>query len=156
MHECIINIIETIEFAKSHNIPSFVLALDMAKAFDTVRHDYIQHVYRFFGFGENLISMLNTISTGRTAAILTDDGTPTAPFDLRTGFPQGNAPSPNQFNIGEQILIFKFEFDPRIKAIREGCIERILPVAGGGGGRCAGTGTDSGTGGGASRHKPPY
>jgi hypothetical protein len=108
---------ETIEFAKNYNIPSFVLALDMAKAFYTVHHDYIQYVYKFFGFGDNLISMLNTISTGRTAAILTDDGIPTAPFNLRTGFPQGNAPSPNQFNIGEQILIFKFEFDPRIKGI---------------------------------------
>jgi exonuclease III len=133
MHECIINVVETIEYAKFHKIPSFVLALDMAKAFDTVRHDYMLHVYKFFGFGDNIIKMLNTISTGRTAVILTDEGEPTLPFALGTGFPQGNSPSPNQFNIGEQILIFKCEFDTRLKKIRDPLIER--PFGEGGGGR---------------------
>jgi hypothetical protein len=125
LHECIINITETIAFAEKENIPAFVLALDMAKAFDTVRHDYMVHVYRFFGFGENLIKMLNLISTGRTAHIIKDDGSTSPAIHLGTGFPQGNAPSPNQFNIGEQILIFKFELDPRIRAIKKSNIERL-------------------------------
>jgi exonuclease III len=132
LHECIINITETIAFAEKEKIPAFVLALDMAKAFDTVRHDYMIHVYRFFGFGENLIKMLNIISTGRTAHIIKDDGSTSPAIHLGTGFPQGNAPSPNQFNIGEQILIFKFELDPRIRAIKKSNIER-LPLLGDGG-----------------------
>jgi hypothetical protein len=104
----------------------------MAKAFHTVRHDYMVHVYRFFGFGENLIKMLNLISTGRTAHIIKDDGSTLPAIHLGTGFPQGNAPSPNQFNIGEQILIFKFELDPRIRAIKKSNIEQ-LPRFGDGG-----------------------
>jgi hypothetical protein len=133
LHECIINISETIAFAENEKIPSFLLALDMAKAFDTVRHDYMSHVYKFFGFGNNLINMLNVISTGRTAVIIKDDGSTSPPIRLGTGFPQGNSPSPNQFNIGEQILIFKIELDPRIKSIRNGPLDRPLAMPGGGG-----------------------
>jgi exonuclease III len=128
LHECIINIVETISYANHHNIPSFVLALDMAKAFDTVRHDYMNLVYKFFGLGNNLIKMINTISTGRSACIIKEDGTTTAPFRLSTGFPQGNPPSPNQFNLGEQILILKFELDPRIQPIKNLPIQIQRPV----------------------------
>jgi Reverse transcriptase (RNA-dependent DNA polymerase) len=35
IHECIINITETIAYNEKNNIPAFILALDMAKAFDT-------------------------------------------------------------------------------------------------------------------------
>jgi hypothetical protein len=89
----------------------------MAKAFDTVRHDYMNHVYKFFGVGENFINMLNTISTGRTASIILEGGELSQPFPLGSGFPQGNAPSPNQFNIGDQILIFKLELCRNIESI---------------------------------------
>jgi hypothetical protein len=37
-------------------------------------------------------------------------------FDLELGSTQGNGPSPLQFNFSEQILIFKVEFDDRIKS----------------------------------------
>jgi hypothetical protein len=46
----------------------------MAKAFDTVQHNFMNYVYKFFGLGDWLISALNTISTGRTAAILLENG----------------------------------------------------------------------------------
>jgi hypothetical protein len=57
IQECIINIVETISYSESAGIPGFVLALDMAKAFDTVRHDFMNHVYRFFGIGPNFIKI---------------------------------------------------------------------------------------------------
>jgi hypothetical protein len=98
----------------------------MAKAFDTVRHDYMTSVYKFFGIGDNFIKMLNTISSGRTACIIKEDGETTPAFRLGSGFPQGNPPSPNQFNMGEQILILKIELDPRIKKIRNSPVEPIL------------------------------
>jgi hypothetical protein len=47
LHECLINIVENIALVENEKIPSFLLALDMAKAFDTVRHDYMSNVYRF-------------------------------------------------------------------------------------------------------------
>jgi hypothetical protein len=126
LHECIINSVETIAYAEKHKIPGFILGLDMAKAFDTVRHECMTHVYRFFGFGPWLINALNTISTGRTASILLKDGSLSEAFRLGSGFPQGSPPSPNQFNFVEQLLIFKLELDPRIKKIKE-----LNPLMGG-------------------------
>jgi hypothetical protein len=117
IHECIINVVSAIEHCERKRIPAFVLGLDMAKAFDTVRHDYMNLVYKFFGVGNNFIKMLNTISTGRTASIILEEGELSPPFQLGTGFPQGNAPSPNQFNIGDQILIFKIELCNQIESL---------------------------------------
>jgi hypothetical protein len=90
----------------------------MAKAFDTVQHNYMLHVYKFFGVGEKFVHMLTTISTNRRACIIKENGQTMAPFPLGTGFPQGAPPSPNQFNLGEQLLIFKIELDPKIRPIR--------------------------------------
>jgi hypothetical protein len=92
----------------------------MAKAFDTVGHDFVNYVYKFFGLGPWLIQALNTISTNRTAAILLEGGSTLEEIVLGSGFPQGNPPSPNQFNICQQIFIFKLEFDGRIKNIFDG------------------------------------
>jgi hypothetical protein len=118
IQECIINIVETIAYSEKNKIPGFVLALDMAKAFDTVRHDFMKKVYQFYGIGPYMINAMCTISTNRTAAIIQDDGTTAAPFKLGSGFPQGSPPSPNKFNICEQILILKFELDPAIQKIK--------------------------------------
>jgi hypothetical protein len=117
IHECLINIIETISYSEANKIPGFVLALDMAKAFDMVRHDFMNYVYRFFGVGPYMINILNTISTGRTAAIIRDNGSTSDPFNLGSGFPQGSPPSPDQFNISEQIILLKFELGSSIKKI---------------------------------------
>jgi hypothetical protein len=74
IQECVINIVENISYCEAKNDPGFILALDMAKAFDTVRHDFMNLVYKFFGLGDWIIKALNTISTGRSAVILLDNG----------------------------------------------------------------------------------
>jgi hypothetical protein len=63
-------------------------------------------VHKFFGMGEKFIRVLETITTNRTACIMMDTGIPTKPFALGTGFPQENNPSPKQFNVVAQVLIF--------------------------------------------------
>ncbi len=59
---------------------------------------------------------METIGTGRTARILLSSGI-SEPIDLERGFAQGNSPSPRKYNIGEQIVIFKIEYDPRIQSV---------------------------------------
>jgi hypothetical protein len=117
IQECLINICETVSFCKKNKIKSFLLAIDQAKAFDTVSHKFIHEVYRFFGFGDRFIKMLELTTMGRNATIMLDGGKLTKSFKLGTGFTQGNAPSPLQFNFCEQIFIFKIELDERIKSI---------------------------------------
>jgi Reverse transcriptase (RNA-dependent DNA polymerase) len=89
----------------------------MAKAFDSVRQDFMHQVYKFFGFGDNLIQILDVFTTGRTACIFLENDKVSEEFDLELGSTQGNGPSPLQFNFGEQIFLFKIELDDRIVSV---------------------------------------
>jgi hypothetical protein len=129
IQECIINIVETIAYSEKNKVPGFILALDMAKAFDTVRHDFMTKVYQFYGLGPNMIKAMCTITTNRSAAIILDDGSTATPFRLGSGFLQGSPPSPNEFNICEQILILKLDLDPAIKKINPFFSKRSFSTA---------------------------
>jgi hypothetical protein len=73
--------------------------------------------YRFFGLGNNLINLLTTLGSDRTACISFDDGTLSPPFNLERGRTQGNGPSPCEYNIGQQILLLKIELCPGIASV---------------------------------------
>ncbi|MFN9906664.1 MAG: hypothetical protein ACK56F_11175, partial [bacterium] len=36
---------------------------------------------------------------------------------MKRGFAQGNSPSPKKYNIGEQILFFRIEYDPNVVGV---------------------------------------
>jgi hypothetical protein len=128
IQECFLNITESIAYSEKFNIPGFVLALDMAKAFDMVKHDFIKQTYEFFGLGNNFINILETILTGRSACIQLDGGILTSDFELGTGFAQGNNCSPSQFNICEQLFIYKLEFSRAIEPIIPRTPRAIRPL----------------------------
>jgi Reverse transcriptase (RNA-dependent DNA polymerase) len=86
----------------------------MAKAFDTLDHDFITEVYKFFGMGPNIIKWLNLCGNQRTACIILDNNVFSRQFTLGCGRPQGDNTSPTTFNFCEQILIFKLELAPDI------------------------------------------
>jgi exonuclease III len=117
IQECLINLIEFTGHCNKSKTPGFVLAIDQAKAFDTVSHNYIKEVYKFFGFGPNFTKLLEITTMGRNATILFDDGSTSEPINLGTGFTQGNGPSPLLFNFCQQILIFKIELCSVIETI---------------------------------------
>jgi len=77
----------------------------------------MSEVYKFFGIGNDFIKMMDTIGTGRTANILFDDGSLSREFDLESGRPQGDGPSPLQYNMGEQIVLLRIELDPVIASV---------------------------------------
>jgi Reverse transcriptase (RNA-dependent DNA polymerase) len=117
IQEVLINVIEAIAYAKCTDTPGIVLAIDQSRAFDTISHRYMKQVYRFFNFGENCIRYLEAIGTNRTACLIWEDGTYSKNFDLKTGRTQGDGPSPLLYNFGEQILLFKIELNPKIRAL---------------------------------------
>jgi hypothetical protein len=94
-----------------------VVAVDMAKAFDTLSHGFLREVFRFFHIGSVMIDWLILLGENRTACILLDDGTYSRNFTLGRGRVQGDNISPNTFNFADQILIFKIELDPGINGI---------------------------------------
>jgi exonuclease III len=117
IQEVIINLTESMAYCRSNNISGALVSIDLAKAFDTILHGFVRASYKFFGVGEPFLDMMDTIGTGRYAQILTNGGKTSRKFALGTGRPQGDTVSPNQFNTGDQILIFKIELDPRITSV---------------------------------------
>jgi hypothetical protein len=115
--EVLINVVETISYCKDTGIRGAVLAVDMAKAFDTLDHNFINSVYKFFGLGENIIRWLNVLGNSREACIILDNNRNSRYFKLGSGRPQGDNLSPNMFNFCEQILIFKIELGKNISRI---------------------------------------
>ena len=115
--EVIINVWESIAYCKTNNIKGAIMAVDMAKAFDTVSSKFVEEVYKFFGFGPVMRKWLSLLGNNRFACILLEGGKLSRKFSLGRGRPQGDVISPNTFNFVVQILIFKLELDPGIKKI---------------------------------------
>jgi hypothetical protein len=53
--ECLINVIESIAHCNAENINGAVVAVDMAKAFDTLSHGFLREVFKFFNIGPVMI-----------------------------------------------------------------------------------------------------
>jgi exonuclease III len=115
--EVIINIWDTISFCRNKGINGALVAIDMAKAFDSLSHNFLNAVLKFFRFGDNMIKMLELLGNNRQACILGEDDISSKYFQLGCGRAQGDNLSPNTFNFAEQILIFKIELDDSIKSI---------------------------------------
>jgi hypothetical protein len=117
VQEVLINVCETMAFCRKENVRGAVLAVDMAKAFDTLDHAFIQEVYKFFGLGNNIIKWLTLLGNNREACIILNAEKNSRYFKLETGRPQGDNLSPFTFNFCEQICIFKLELDTNIEKI---------------------------------------
>ena len=88
------------------------MAVDIAKAFDTLSNNLLDKVFLYFGFGPTIRNWLTLYGTNRTACIMLENGTLSRNFNLERGRPQGDNISPSL-----QILIFKLELDPCILGI---------------------------------------
>jgi hypothetical protein len=117
--EALINVWEQVSHCRNNNLRGAVVAIDMAKAFDTLSHEFLTKVYKFFNFGPVITSWLHLLGNNREACIVLDNNLNSRYFKLGRGRPQGDNVSPNTFNFADQILIFKIELDPRIAKIRE-------------------------------------
>jgi hypothetical protein len=117
IQEVLINVMEAIGHCKHLGIPACIVSIDQAKAFDTISNSFMLQAYKFFGFGPNMIKMLTVLGSGRSACIIFGGGQLSHPFPLERGRTQGNGPSPCEYNIGQQILLFKLEFCSEIQGI---------------------------------------
>jgi hypothetical protein len=117
IQEVLINVCETIRHCDTNNIGAALVSVDQSRAFDTISHKYMSEVYKFFGFGEQFVNMMDTLGNNRNALIIFEDGTISENFGLDTGRPQGDGPSPLQYNMGEEILLLKIELDPLVASV---------------------------------------
>jgi hypothetical protein len=117
IQEVLINVCETIRHCDVNNVGVALVSVDQSRAFDTISHKYMSEVYKFFGFGVKFVNMIDTLGNNRNASIIFEDGTISKNFELETGRPQGDGPSPLQYNMGEEILPLKIELDPLVASV---------------------------------------
>ncbi len=68
--ECLINVLETIQHCNVNNINGAVVAVDMAKAFDTLSHKLLWNVFKLFNLSDYMIKWLTLLGKNRQACIL--------------------------------------------------------------------------------------
>ena len=117
LQEVLINVIEFIGHCKSNNLPGVVLSINYSKAFDTLSIKFLTECYTFLGFGPNFTNMLETVGRNRKASIILDDGQLSRQINLESGRPQGENLSLGQYNIGNQIILFRIELDPGVASV---------------------------------------
>jgi hypothetical protein len=115
--EVLINVLETIAHCNKGNVTGGVVAVDMAKAFDTLSHGFMLEVFRFLNFGPNLIRWLRLYGENRKACIILDNNELSESFALERCRAQGDNISPNTFNFADQVLIWKIELDPNVAGV---------------------------------------
>jgi len=73
--EVLINVWESVAACRKNKVRGAILAIDMAKAFDTLSNDFLLEVYKFFGIGQSMIKWLQLIGHNRYACIKLGDST---------------------------------------------------------------------------------
>ena len=74
IHEALMNILQCIKKGKLENKRLALLAIDFKKAFDSVSHEYILEILKFFNYSDYMIKIVRTTMKKKIAGILTESG----------------------------------------------------------------------------------
>jgi hypothetical protein len=110
--ECLINIIETIQHCHRNNVEGAVVAVDMAKACDTLSHGFSREVFRFFYFGPNIINWLSLLGENRTSCILLTTANTAATLTWAEAVPKGTTFHPTPLILRSRFSFLKLNWTP--------------------------------------------
>ena len=116
--ELILNITENFASAIRNNHPMYAIAIDIAKAFDSLSHKFIIETLKYFKFPVTFINVIKTWLSNRKSCIIFPQGQSDF-FDILNGVPQGDSLSGFIFILCLEMLNIKFHYSnipkPNIK-----------------------------------------
>ena len=114
--ESVILTSDLIELSDIHNIPGYLLTIDMEKAFDSVYHTFLCSTQEKFGFGNNFIHWIKVILNKQERCIM-NNGHSSGYFPILSGTRQGDPISAYLFILVMEILFIQVKNNKNIKGI---------------------------------------
>ncbi len=103
-------------YTREHNLDGILLALDFAKAFDSLDREYILKAFELFNFGDDFLRWLKVFGSDTTSSILYN-GWLTEFFKVERGIRQGCPLSALLFIVALELLSCKIRNQENIKGI---------------------------------------
>ncbi|KAK6158949.1 hypothetical protein DH2020_006263 [Rehmannia glutinosa] len=103
IHDCIAMVSEGFNVLQGRSDSNMILKIDIRKAFDTLRWDFLLYVLRHLGFSKIFVHWLEVVLRSSRISVLLN-GTPVGYFACSRGVRQGDPLSPLLFCIAEEVL----------------------------------------------------
>ena len=108
---------DLIEYTDIHNLPGYLVTIDIEQAFDSVDHKYLCAVLQKFGFGKNFIRWVKLILNNQESCVM-NNGTSTGYFNLSSGTRQEDPISAYLFILVMEILFIQVRSDKNIQGLK--------------------------------------
>ena len=105
------------EYTNIHNLPGYMVTIDIEKAFDSVDHTFLLCALRKFGFGNNFIKWVKIILNRQESCIM-NNGHSTGYFALSSGTRQGDPISAYLFILVMEVLFIQIRSNKNIRGLK--------------------------------------
>ena len=109
-------IMDVIDYADTKEIPGAILLLDIEKAFDSVNHEFLLRVLKYFNIGDNFIHWVKMMYSERNSYVI-NNGFLSNPLAMNNGIFQGCPISPYLFLLVIETAALAIRQNKNIKGI---------------------------------------
>ena len=107
---------DLLEYTNIHNLPGYMVTIDIEKAFDSVDYTFLLCALRKFGFGSNFIKWVKIILNRQESCIM-NNGHSTGYFALSSGTRQGDPISAYIFILVMEVLFIQIRSNKNIRSL---------------------------------------
>ena len=108
---------DLLEYTNIHNLPGYMVTVDIEKAFNSVDHTFLLCALKKFGFGNNFIKWVKIILNRQESCIM-NNGHSTGCFALSSGTRQADPISAYLFILVMEVLFIQIRSNKNIKGLK--------------------------------------